>query len=365
MNAVQTRQRRWSNRLNNVSNNSATVAAATSTNQSSHFSPYDGSYLPMCYANCPQTENRMIYEQPDVRLRPLPFYDLIDELIKPAGLLSDGILQRPNDSRVEFKLSITQADALAMSPSEKQILLRFCYLDNTSEQDDNFPPDVSVQVNGQSVALPPAVSNPNKPNIPAKRPGQHVDITKLCRLCPFVQNTIDVKWFVDVQEPGRSYVINVIMAEKMGSNTLLQRIRERGLSDLDITKKLILDSDNEVATMNLQSSLICPLGKMRMSMPCKSKYCQHIPCFDALFYLQMNEKKASWICPICYKPAYYRDLMIDGFFMDILNNTAFNVTEVKLNLDGSWNPVVKMEQPSSAKNPPPEIITISDDDDED
>lgn len=365
MNAVQTRRGRWSSRLNNMVNNSqATVAAATSTNQSYLNNQYDGSYPPVSYTNFTLTENRMIYEQPDVRLRPLPFYDLIEELIKPAGLISDGVLQRQNDSIVEFKLTVAQSDLLAMSPNVKQILLRFCYLETTGEQDDNFPPDVTVLVNGTQVVLPPAVSNPNKPNIPAKRPGQHVDITKLCKLCPFVQNVVEVRWFVDIQDPSRSYVVNVIVAEKLGADTLLHRIKERGLSDLELTKKLILDSDNEVATMNLQSSLICPLGKMRMTMPCKSKFCQHIPCFDALFYLQMNEKKASWICPVCYKPAYYRDLMIDGFFMDILNHTDFNVTEVKLNLDGSWNPVVKMEQPSSAKNPPPEIITISDDDDD-
>lgn len=361
MNAVQTRQRRWSSRLNNGGNS----VMASSTNQS-HMMPFqDGSYPPMSYNNFAQTENRMIFEEPGVRLRPLPFYDPLDELIRPAGLISDGITARPNDSQVQFRLSITQADLIAMSPGSKQILLRFCHLETTSEQDDNFPPDVSVSVNGAQVTLPPAVSNPNKPNVPPKRQGQHVDITKMCKICPFVQNVIEIKWFVDPQEPSRSYVINVIAAEKLGADTLLQRIKERGLSDLELTKKLILDSDNEVATMNLQSSLICPLGKMRMTMPCKSKTCQHIPCFDALFYLQMNEKKASWICPICYKPAYYRDLMIDGFFMDILDHTSFNVTEVKLNLDGSWNPVVKMEQhTTSAKNPPPEVITISDDDDD-
>lgn len=363
MNAVQTRQRRWSNRLNN--NSQATIAAATSTNQSTHYNPYDASYPPMCYTDFSQTENRMIYEIPNVRLRPLPFNDLIEELIRPAGLISDRVTQRQNDSTLEFKLTVAQADALAMSPNTKQILIRFCHLDTTSEQDDNFPPDVTLLVNNQQVNLPPTITNPNKPNAPAKRPGQHVDITKLCKICPFVQNVINVKWFVDAHDPDRSYVIYVIIAEKMSSATLLQRIRERGLSDLESTKKLILDSDTEVATMNLQSSLLCPLGKMRMSMPCKSKYCNHIPCFDALVYLQMNEKKSSWICPICYKPAYYRDLMVDGFFMDILNNTELSVTEVKLNLDGTWNPVVKMEVPSSAKNPPPEVITISDDDDED
>lgn len=313
---------------------------------------------------CAQQTHKPIYETPNVILRPLPFYDSICELIRPAGLISDGVPNQLNESQVEFKLSIEQADLLAMSPNSKQILLRFCHLDTTSEQDDNFPFDVVISVNGSLVALPPAISNPNKPNIPPKRPGQHVDISKLCKLCPFVQNVITVKWCVDPIEPMRSYVITVLVTEKVSSHTLLARIKERGQSDPESTKKLILDSDTEVATTNLQSSLVCPLGKMRMSVPCKSTKCQHIPCFDALFYLQMNERKASWICPVCYKPAYYPDLMIDGFFMDILENAAAHVTEVTLHSDGSWSPVLKLEQPVSAKNPAPEIITISDDDEE-
>lgn len=361
MNAVQTRQRRWSSRLNNMANN-ATAAAAASSNSSSLIGLNEGAYQ-IHYPTYSQTE-RVIYETPGITLRPLPFYDVVDELIRPAGLISDGVVGRLNESRVEFKLTIDQADMVAMSLNSKQLLLRFCHLDITSEQDDNFPPEVTVSVNGGSVTLPPAVSNPNKPNIPPKRPGQHVDITNYCKLCPFISNVIEVKWYVDTLEPSRSYVINVILAEKVSADTLLKRIKDRGLSDPETTKRIILDSDNEVATVNQQTSLVCPLGKMRMSVPCKSTSCQHIMCFDALFYLQMNEKKASWTCPTCYKPAYFRDLMIDGFFMDILEHTTPNVTEVTLHVDGTWSPVIKTEQPTSESQGGPEIITISDDDED-
>lgn len=349
MNAVQQRSRRS---LRSTANLSANDINLMNQNEG-----YDQSYYNEL------TESRIIYEQPDIKFRPLPFYDKIDDLLKPAGLISDGIVHRKNDSTVEFKLTIDQADLIAMNPRTKHIILRFCYLDTTGEQDDNFPPDVTVLVNGVNVPLPPAISNPNRPNVPPKRPGQHVDITRLCKICPLVQNVIDIKWFVDPTEPSRSYVVTVMVAEKVGTDTLIQRILERGHSDPELTKKLILDSDTEVATTNLQSSLLCPLGKMRMTLPCKSVECKHIPCFDALIYLQLNEKKASWICPVCYKPAYFPDLVIDGFFKEILESAAPNVTEVTLHLDGTWSPVLKLEQPVSAKNPPPEVITISDDDD--
>lgn len=347
MNAVQTRPRRWSSRLNNQSQNQNPVIGDR--------------YETMLYPN--QNYERIIYETPGVNFRPLPFYDQICEIIRPAGLISDEVVGRLNESQVKFTLTVDQADMVAMSLNTKQILVRFCYLDTSCEQDDNFPPDVQLLVNGQIIVLPPAISNPNKPNLPAKRPGQHVDITKQCKLCPYIPNEVDIKWFVDPIEPKRSYALTIIIADRLNSNTLLKRIQSRGLSDPQETKKLIVDSDLEVATTNLQSSLLCPLGKIRMSLPCKSIKCHHIPCFDALVYLQMNEKKASWICPICYKPAYFSDLMIDGFFMSILDQAEANVTEVTLNSDGSWGPVLKMEQPTSAKKPLVEVITISDDDD--
>lgn len=279
--------------------------------------------------------------QVDMTFKPLPFHDQLFELISP-GLISNG------SAELEFSLTINQADTIAMSPDVKHILLRFCHI---NDPEDQFPVGCTILVNGAKIIM---TSQPNA------RPA-YIDITKYVKLCPYLQNIITVQW----TEHNKPYVINAIVTEKVGVDILIQRIKDRGLSDPEKTRQLIVDSDNEVATTNLQSSLNCPLGKMRMTMPCKSSQCQHIPCFDALCYLQMNERKESWICPICYKPAYYCDLMIDGFFMDILANSAQNVTEVTLNLDGSWSPVMKTEQPASASSnkSQPEIITISDDED--
>jgi hypothetical protein len=299
-----------------------------------------------------------------MQFRPLPFYDKSCFLIEPAALKSRGIVGKPNEAEITFQLTIDQADYVAMDRDKVNIILRFCHIESDTEQDDNFPPEITIIVNGNQVGLAPAISNPNRPNVPPKRPGQHVDITKFCKLCPFVTNKVMVRWFIDPTDKNRAYATSIIIGEKVSSEELLNRIKERGYSDPEATKRLISDSDSEVATTNLQYSLMCPLGKMKMANPCKSTKCNHILCFDAFIYLQMNEKKATWICPICYKPAYYPDLIIDGFFMDIIEKTDANVTEVTLNLDGTWSPVLKMEQKSTTKNPPPEVITISSDEDE-
>lgn len=310
------------------------------------------------------TRRSTIIQSNNMQFRPLPFYDNTCLLIEPTNLKSRFCVGKPNDTEITFQLTVEQANDVAKDRDRVNIILRFCHIDSCLEQDDNFPPEITITVNDSQVLLAPAISNPNRPNVPPKRPGQHVDITKLCKICPLITNRVNVRWFVDPTDKHRAYATTIIIGTKISPEVLLNRIKERGYSNPQDTIRLISDSDSEVATTNLQYSLMCPLGKMKMMSPCKSIKCTHVLCFDAFVYLQMNEKKATWVCPICYKPAYYPDLVIDGFFMDIIEKTDPHVTEVALNLDGTWTPVLKMEQQSTTKNPQPECITISSDEDE-
>lgn len=88
-----------------------------------------------------------------------------------------------------------------------------------------------------------------------------------------------------------------------------------------VSKKIILvvkdklKEDGEIATTSLRVSIACPLGKMRMTTPCRASTCNHFQCFDASLFLQMNEKKPQWMCPVCNKPAVYDKLVIDGCVM--------------------------------------------------
>ena len=55
------------------------------------------------------------------------------------------------------------------------------------------------------------------------------------------------------------------------------------------------------------------LAMSRMVVPGRATTCSHPRCFDLASYLQMNEKKPTWICPVCHSPAEYKHLFIDGF----------------------------------------------------
>lgn len=71
------------------------------------------------------------------------------------------------------------------------------------------------------------------------------------------------------------------------------------------------------------------LGKMRLTVPCRAVTCSHLQCFDAALYLQMNEKKPTWICPVCDKKATYESLIIDGLVSLLLMHLCLLLKSTK------------------------------------
>ncbi|XP_031206184.1 E3 SUMO-protein ligase PIAS4 [Mastomys coucha] len=133
-------------------------------------------------------------------------------------------------------------------------------------------------------------------------------------------NRITVTW----GNYGKSYSVALYLVRQLTSSDLLQRLKTIGVKHPELCKALVkeklrLDPDSEIATTGVRVSLICPLVKMRLSVPCRAETCAHLQCFDAVFYLQMNEKKPTWMCPVCDKPAAYDQLIIDGLLSKILS----------------------------------------------
>lgn len=295
---------------------------------------------------------------PDVRLKKLPFFDCIAELLRPSSLVPSGS-SRYHDINFQFHLTPQQATDIASSrdarPGSKidfinQIQMRFCLLETSCEQEDNFPSNLSVKVNSKLVTLPNPIPT-NKPGVEPKRPPRPVNITSLCRLSPTVPNQINVTWSSDLG--GRGYVMAIYVVTRLASTDLLQRLRAKGVRPAEYTRGLIKDkledADTEIATTSLKVSLVCPLGKMRMQLPCRATSCSHLQCFDASLFLQMNERKPTWVCPVCDKPILYDQLAIDGYFSDILNSPLLpsDVMEVQLNVDGTWTVLSAKKETSS------------------
>jgi hypothetical protein len=161
----------------------------------------------------------------------------------------------------------------------------------------------------------------NKPNVEPKRPPKPINITQLCKLSPILPNVINIKWAS--LDFTKGWVVGIWLVEKLTSEGLLQRLKQRGSRDAEFTRELIRnklnDDEDEIATTNLKVTVACPLGKARMTVPCRPSTCDHLQCFDAVLFLQMNEKKPTWQCPVCDSPALYESLLVDGYFLEVIN----------------------------------------------
>ncbi|KAJ8673121.1 hypothetical protein QAD02_004383 [Eretmocerus hayati] len=321
----------------------------------SAYSPYAASkVMPIAAPIQLQPSNYPVH--PDVRFKKLPFYDLLGELLKPSSLMPQGSM-RLQENNFVFHLTPQQSTDIASSRDCRagskmdytiQVQMRFCLQESSCEQEDYFPPGINVKVNGKLCPLPNPIPT-NKPGVEPKRPPRPVNLSPWVKLSPTVANHITVSWAADF---NKRYAAAVYLVRKLTSSELLSRMKNRGVKHSDYTRGLIKeklneDADSEIATTSLRVSLACPLGKMRMSTPCRASTCSHLQCFDASLFLQMNERKPTWNCPVCDKPALYDNLTIDGYFQEVLNSNKLlpDVNEIQLLQDGSWeNLVLKKEK---------------------
>nr|XP_025034054.1 E3 SUMO-protein ligase PIAS2 isoform X3 [Pelodiscus sinensis]XP_025034055.1 E3 SUMO-protein ligase PIAS2 isoform X3 [Pelodiscus sinensis]XP_025034056.1 E3 SUMO-protein ligase PIAS2 isoform X3 [Pelodiscus sinensis] len=321
---------------------------------------------------------------PDVQLKSLPFYDVLDVLIKPTSLVQSSI-QRFQEKFFIFALTPQQVREICISrdflPGGRrdytvQVQLRLCLAETSCPQEDNYPNSLCIKVNGKLFPLP-GYAPPPKNGIEQKRPGRPLNITSLVRLSSAVPNQISISWASEIGKKAKgkqsghiegeedhikmaiakeqNYSMSVYLVRQLTSAMLLQRLKMKGIRNPDhsralIKEKLTADPDSEIATTSLRVSLMCPLGKMRLTIPCRAVTCTHLQCFDAALYLQMNEKKPTWICPVCDKKAAYESLILDGLFMEILNECS-DVDEIKFQEDGSWCPMRPKKEALKVSSP--------------
>lgn len=134
---------------------------------------------------------------PDVKMKRLPFYHVYDELIKPTTLASSSS-QRFEEAHFTFALTPQQVQQILTSrdllPGAKcdysiQVQLRFCLCETSCPQEDHFPPNLFVKVNGKLCPLPGYLP-PSKSGAEPRRPNRPVNITPLARLSATVPNSL-------------------------------------------------------------------------------------------------------------------------------------------------------------------------------
>jgi len=214
-----------------------------------------------------------------------------------------------------------------------------------NESPDYMPLGLRIRVNMIECQLPPIntrseIFTTNR--LAFRRSAAPIDCTDNVKLCPYVDNEITINWTPD----GKNYVFAMNLVKKLTSETLLMKLQDKNRRSSEETKNYIVNKLAEVdpdiaTTSSYRFSLVCPLGRMRINMPAKSIHCDHLQCFDAATFILMNEKRPTWMCPICNKPSMYDDLKIDNYFLEVVTSPRLNDSnnEIEVLANGTWRVV--------------------------
>jgi hypothetical protein len=209
-----------------------------------------------------------------------------------------------------------------------------------------------VEVNGKNCPLPDPIPGVQTPG----------NITALVLLQCNVENNIRMTWKTPFED---KYAVAVYLVKKLTHSDLFESLKTQGVRDASFTRDLIKEklSDDPVSDIGIISfimSLMCPLSQMRMTTPCCASTCCHVQCFDASAYLQMNDKKPKWICPVCGKPALYDNLVIDGYLQQVLlsNQLPVDGNKIELHKDGSWSSLIAKQDQTTALSPTVSILYL-------
>lgn len=287
-----------------------------------------------------------------VKMKKQPFYDEKQTFLWSFYLSPVFSYQR------SYRFVADQETARAVTKDDNKILLRFCLMDLSGEQDDKFPPELKVLVNGIE--------------LDTKGGPFPMDITALCKITCDALNLIQVSSI----GLGNYYVISVSLVKKLTVSNLIEKLKTKKPLTMQDTQTLIKKqlrgerlSEDTTATI-IQCSLMCPLSMTRIVVPCRATSCHHIQVFDAIVYFRVNELKSNWICPVCNSPALFPSLVIDGYFQKVLEE-AQTCTRVSLKEDGTWTPVLVGDQQDESeksqritKKRAIEVITIDSDDED-
>ncbi|CAF2048625.1 unnamed protein product [Rotaria magnacalcarata] len=215
-----------------------------------------------------------------------------------------------------------------------KVFLRISPTIVSEKQNDVLPPYLFVQLNGHTV-----INN----NI-AKTSGSQAhsllfptDITDKLILKSSVPSTLHYLWIqlpssITLRNLPRSYTLKIQLVRHVPLNFLIDNTPDHEPTSQPNHHN---DSDIEIEDAGLVAtkhrvSLICPITQALIVVPAKSSLCLHLTCFDLRSFLQMNERRLQWMCPLCKKPALYENLRVDKRLQTIILNMPPNCSTVEI-----------------------------------
>ncbi|KAF8314303.1 zf-MIZ-domain-containing protein, partial [Clavulina sp. PMI_390] len=297
------------------------------------------------------------------RFKPSPFFVLETSLTEISSPSDVRTTQERGTISVSYTLSPTQHSSLrsggSTSNASHQIRL---YCTSNSHWTPNgsmgalsipieFPPVVEVRVNGT------AIQGANTRGLKKKAgTAPPVDLSKLSRVG---QNKVDFT-FMNNSSPFvyKKFYFMINYVKYTPVTDLVARLRSGRTRSYDDVKRQLWAApsvDDDIIAGAQKITLKCPLSYMRISTPARASTCTHGQCFDALSWYSMMEQTTTYLCPVCDRSLNYEDLIMDGFFDQILVNTPEDTEEIMVEPDGEWHTLDHKHHSSGYKPPKPKV----------
>ncbi|KAI0603404.1 PINIT domain-containing protein [Biscogniauxia sp. FL1348] len=261
----------------------------------------------------------------DLEFKRSPFYTIKSRIgeVRTCDAMSQ------HRHSIHLTIKVSEYPDLSNCALDKSLrIMVLCAGDNEGVQDIAFPYQSEIKVNGGDVKA-------NLRGLKGK-PGstRPVDITDTLRLKQF-NYTNNVEFIYALTQ--KKFYLAVYVCQMSSVSSLVEKIKSRKIPKTSVIRELTKKAnDPDIVTTSTKLSLKCPLSYMRLNVPCRSTSCNHIQCFDANSYLQLQEQGPQWICPICNNAAPFDELAVDEYVKDILENTSSSLEHITIEPDGRW-----------------------------
>ncbi|KAK8221306.1 SUMO ligase SizA [Phyllosticta capitalensis] len=290
-----------------------------------------------------------------VSFKKSPFYDVLDT-IAPA---MDVQIYPSNRGSTQSQFQLA-ADIAARLKTEKDLRIMLFsatepVLAPFTSSDISFPVNIEVKVNGQEVKAN-FKGLKNKPG--STRPA---DITDFVRAIPNYTNHIQITYALT--QKARKFIIVANLVRKHSVANLTDRISRGSVLSKErvVSEMLAKAKDDDIVVNSQVVSLRDPVAGVRIQLPCRSTVCSHSECFDATYFLQLQEQAPTWTCPCCSKTLSFEALVVDKYMQDILDKTPEELDHARIYPDGTWTPGTGDKNESKANGVK---APVNDDDDD-
>uniref|UniRef100_A0A7S1DLR9 SP-RING-type domain-containing protein n=2 Tax=Hemiselmis andersenii TaxID=464988 RepID=A0A7S1DLR9_HEMAN len=142
---------------------------------------------------------------------------------------------------------------------------------------------------------------------------------------------------VSVHSMGERFVVSV----QMGSVTPIEEVEKLVQANTltesqQLLERVIAPGDDDIACDEVEVSLRCPFGFVRIKTPARGRDCNHIQCFDLQTWLSYCSKYGSSKCFNCSKSIPVGLLRTCPLISDVLQAVSDDAEKVTITKDGKF-----------------------------